>query len=369
MNSKILLVAPFNTAGRYKGGISYVAESIFAESPYLNSKGYDISCFNTCIEERNTKSRGKVRLKNFINANKLRVGLDKEIRKKKYDIVYYHTSNKLALVKDLLSIIYIKRRNSIKIVLHIHFAELEKTLFNNKWINKWIISLFNKYVDKIVFLSTKTQEEFIENGLEQLKTVCIYNFHTINFEKETILNKIEKVTSKNKIDILFLGSIDKRKGIIDALKALLNINKNFTFHVCGVINDQDIKEEFENLLGKLNNHVILHGYVSGEDKLNILLNSDVLLLPSYGEGLPISMLEAMACGCSVITTPVGAIPEIIQNEINGYIINQGNIQGLSESINTLIINRDLCKQQMLNNYYMSQEFSIHSFLQELCSNI
>ena len=369
MNSKLLLVAPFDTAGRFKGGISYVAGSIFEESQYLNSCGYDISCFNTCIEERNIKSTGKVSLKNFINANKVRVGLDKEIREKKYDIMYYHTSNKLALVKDLFSIIYIKRRHNIKIVLHIHFAEFKKILFHNKWINKWIISLFNKYVYKIVFLSNATKKEFIENGLEQLKTVCIYNFHTINFEKETILNKIEKVTSKNKIDILFLGSIDKRKGIIDALTALLAMKQDYTFHICGVINDKDIKEEFENLLVKLNNHVVLHGYVSGEEKLNILLNSDILLLPSYGEGLPISMLEAMACGCSVITTSVGAIPEIIENEINGYIINPGNIQGLSESINTLIINRELCKQQMRNNYYMSQGFSIHSFLKELCSNI
>ena len=78
-------------------------------------------------------------------------------------------------------------------------------------------------------------------------------------------------------------------------------------------------------------------------------SADVFLLPSYFEGLPYTILEAMAHGLPVIATNVGAIPEVIEEGINGFLINPGDIDDLTKKIETLITNKALIEEIGKNN--------------------
>lgn len=96
---------------------------------------------------------------------------------------------------------------------------------------------------------------------------------------------------------------------------------------------------------KLDNVAEYIGWVSGEEKIKLLNEVDVFILPSYNEGLPISVLEAMSYNLPIISTTVGGIPEILKNEYNGFLINPGDLIALESAISTLINNPSKRKLQ------------------------
>lgn len=96
---------------------------------------------------------------------------------------------------------------------------------------------------------------------------------------------------------------------------------------------------------KLDNVAEYIGWVSGEEKIKLLNEVDVFILPSYNEGLPISLLEAMSYNLPIISTTVGGIPEILKNEYNGFLINPGDLIALESAISTLINNPSKRKLQ------------------------
>ena len=96
---------------------------------------------------------------------------------------------------------------------------------------------------------------------------------------------------------------------------------------------------------KLDNVAEYIGWISGEEKTKLLNEVDVFVLPSYNEGLPISILEAMSYNLPIISTKVGGIPEVLKNEYNGYLINPGDLIALENAISALIDNPSKRKLQ------------------------
>lgn len=361
---KVLMAAPFNSKGRYRGGIMYVANSICEELEKHKMEDFEIEKFETCRIERSNKSNSKINFENIRNFICIYRDLILEVKRCDADVLYYHSSVKMALLKDIIAIRKAKSKTKVKTVLHIHFAEYNKIMFSNGLLNKIIINMLNEYVDKVVFLSRTTADQFGKQGLNKSKVKVIYNFHTLNYTVNQMKTKISKVREKEKIDMLFMGSIDKRKGILDVLQSFNEINREATLHICGSFCGDEIENEFFTMVKKLGKKVVFHGYITGREKTELLLNADVLLLPSYSEGLPIVIMEAFGAGCSVITTDVGAIPEIFKENC-GYIIKPGDIEKLKISMQNVIENREVCIQQMVDNYEYGKEFTIQNFVNDI----
>jgi len=74
------------------------------------------------------------------------------------------------------------------------------------------------------------------------------------------------------------------------------------------------------------------GWVSGDDKKKLLETGDIYALPSYNEGLPVSILEAMSWEIAVISTRVGGIPELVRDGTDGILINPGDVTALSQAL-------------------------------------
>lgn len=146
------------------------------------------------------------------------------------------------------------------------------------------------------------------------------------------------------IRILFLSNLIESKGVyvlLEALKILKNRNINF---LCNFVGGQsDISEaEFNNRLADLGllNDVVYLGKKYGDDKNEIYLNSDIFVLPSYyhNECFPLVILEAMQFGLPIISTQEGAIPEIIEDNITGFVIERENTTALVDKIEFLVNN-------------------------------
>ncbi len=131
------------------------------------------------------------------------------------------------------------------------------------------------------------------------------------------LNRIKK--------FVFLGRYERGKGIEELSEVLRDISGSyaFEFHFIGPIpEDKHIKD----------NQIIYHGLIREEDKIKaILRESDVLVVPSYSEGMPTVILEAMASGCAIIATDVGAVCEEV-DETNGWLIAPGDIASLKRAM-------------------------------------
>lgn len=141
---------------------------------------------------------------------------------------------------------------------------------------------------------------------------------------------------------LFLGQLGDRKGIFDILNAISSAGlTGFKLTVGGNGEVDRFKAEVARL--GLGDRVEYVGWVTGDMKDRLLRQSDVMILPSYNEGLPISILEAMAYGKGVISTPVGGIPEVIADGVNGLLVAPGDTAAIAAAMKAYIDNKSLAR--------------------------
>lgn len=355
----VIYVGPFDTNGVYKGGIAVVVQSMYEVYKEKYKGDIKLCPFNSCQINRRHDTQGRLNIQNLRNTWEIAKNLFGEVKKQDAKGVYYNSSRGYPLLKDLLILKWIKKKTGIKTIVHIHFADYDKIFVSNKMANRLIMSLL-KQMDGVVFLSKKTEREFEEKGLDKTKTTTIYNFHSYNITEEEINNKIKRYHDSNEINLIFLGSISKRKGILDLLDVLNKVESNYVLHICGIVTEKSIEQEYSEKIGKLKQgRIIEHGYVSGDEKKQLLLESDILVLPSYSEGFPLVLLEAAALGCAIITTKVGAVTEVFSDD-NGRIVDAGDTRALLEEIEYLSHN-DL-SNIFINNFRMSHLYSVEEFM-------
>lgn len=155
--------------------------------------------------------------------------------------------------------------------------------------------------------------------------------HHLNLNEFKIKNGLEE----RKYDIGYIGRLSPEKGIMDFLESipeLLNINESLKFLIGG---DGPLKDEVKEYLKNkdLMGNVHFVGWISRSNLPNFLNQIKIIVLPSYTEGLPNIMLEAMACGTLVLATPVGSIPDIIENGKTGFIIKNNILKSIINVLN------------------------------------
>ncbi len=145
---------------------------------------------------------------------------------------------------------------------------------------------------------------------------------------------VERWDHYNRV-FLFLARLEKEKGIYETIEAFNLVQKKYPdvqLNICG-----DGKEliKVRSEVGN-NPNITLHGFVTGEEKKKAFSSADIYLFPSFQEGMPNSVLEAMAFGLPVITTPVGGLVDFFVDGKMGLFIEQRNAQDLAEKMIFLI---------------------------------
>ena len=244
------------------------------------------------------------------------------------DIVHIHMASRASFYRKSIFVNKAKRMNK-KIILHIHGAEFEKFYKeeSNEIMKKYIRYIFSKS-DKVIALSSKWKD-ILKKIVDESKITVIYN--------SIVCPKQHLDKNYNNEKILFLGRLGNRKGVYDILKCasrIIAIFPNVEFILAGD-GEVDNVRELCNKMGIKNNFRIT-GWIDGAEKEKLLNEASIYLLPSYNEGMPISVLEAMAYGLPVISTNIGGIPELIDNDENGFLIEPGDINGITNSLIKLL---------------------------------
>ncbi len=142
------------------------------------------------------------------------------------------------------------------------------------------------------------------------------------------------------VRVVYLGWVNRNKGIFDLLDAVKLLNEegieSFIVDVAGNGDAFDEAVNYAKTLG-IAELIDFKNWVMGESKIDLLHSGDIYVIPSYREGYPNSLLEAMSCGLPPIATSVGAIPDVIQDGENGYLFPAGNAKMLKEKLYDLIL--------------------------------
>lgn len=179
-------------------------------------------------------------------------------------------------------------------------------------------------------------------------------------------NKIED----NEILILFIGHLEPFKGIfelLDAFHVLVREHKNIKLMVIGEGHqEKEVKDKVSEY--NLDDRVIFKGKVSPETIQYFYQMADIFTLPSYTEGLPLVVIESMACGLPVVVSAVGGIPEVVRDGENGFLVQPKNSNQLTQKLKILVEDSDLRKKYGSNALEtVDDEFNIEKKVDELKS--
>lgn len=266
------------------------------------------------------------------------------------DIVHIHSSFGGSFYRKLPFIIVSSLRN-VRIVNHIHGAD-----FNEFYLNasgkkqKLIKSVYNK-CSVIIALSNEWKDN-LKQIVDENKIFVVENYSILN------KNAIEERKKKNNdCNVLFLGFICKRKGCYDIPKIVEQVTKEIPTIKFILAGSGDIEQIKSLTPENLRDKILYPGWVRNEVKDKLLREADIFFLPSYNEGMPMSILDSMGYGLPIVSTKVGGITKIVHNGENGFVCEPGDIKGLSNSIIKLLNDDKLLKSSgeksvaIINNGY------------------
>lgn len=167
--------------------------------------------------------------------------------------------------------------------------------------------------------------------------------------------------------ILFVKNDYQRGGLFILAEALKNLNRPLTFIVAGTphyVADQ--------LLEKLKGsdvHLQFEGIVPQEKIYELMKSADIFCVPSFKEALGVANLEAMALGCSIVTSNTGGIPEVMDNGKNGWMVEPGNITDLAGAIHEALTFTNLAAEKRLAALTYVKQFNLQALFSNFVNKI
>jgi glycosyltransferase involved in cell wall biosynthesis len=248
----------------------------------------------------------------------------------KPDVIHMHTSFGPSFFRSI-PFIYIASWARKPMINHIHGADFEAFYMSASERKK---NLIRKTYDKCAALIALSEEwkARLSQVVTAEKVSIIENYSILH---EDALQ--QKLTRSCHNTVLFLGEIGRRKGCYD-IPAIVEQVVKAVPDVKFILGGSGDTKQITALLEEkgIKNNVLLPGWVRGVDKDRLLREADVFLLPSYNEGMPMSILDAMGYGLPIVSTDVGGISKLVHNGHNGYLCQAGDIAELSASIVRLL---------------------------------
>ncbi|HEY8792240.1 MAG TPA: glycosyltransferase family 4 protein [Gaiellaceae bacterium] len=300
--------------------------------------GAHLSHFDTS-DHREISGVGKVDLKNLALAGLHAFKLASALGRERHQIVHLPLArNRLGFWRDAVLII-IARLARCRVVVHFHsrdFASFARQ--QARWMRALIRIVLAGRVYAIV-LGESRRRDF--EGFVEPNRIAVVPNGIADFGKGT-------PAGERAATLLHLGTLSREKGVFDVLEATRRVRR-VVGHVRVVCagewyrkDDRERAERFVNA-HDLRDIIEFAGPVEGVTKRRLLQEAAVMVFPTHYEfeGHPLVVLEALCAGTPIVTTPLGAIPDTIDDGIEGFLIPEGDIDALSQRLTTLLQNREM----------------------------
>ena len=225
----------------------------------------------------------------------------------KYNYNYFYSTlylSNFGIIKNLITLLIFKLFNrNAQVIFHIHRSDFD--IFYQNIFSKYFFNFINKFKPKFIVLS-KTQLKYFKSiGIKN--TFLLYNTIDINPENNTFV-KVDNQSFK----IVYISNYLIAKGVINLIDVFKKYftNSNVALYCYGNFTNElteiDLKYITQN-----NNNIFINGPVNITEKTSLIINSDLMVLPSHNEGIPLVLLECLALNKPIIISNVGFIEEVL----------------------------------------------------------
>lgn len=283
----------------------------------------------------------------------------------KNTIVHFHTSQDGSFFRKFMLSCLAKIMGA-KTLVHIHGSQFNLFMTKNVFF-RVLTQFYFARADGILVLS-KEWVGRLSNFTENKNIRLLYNPVSISSARD--------LNSEGRVTILFMGKLGKRKGVYDILDCISK-NKDYfrdkqaKFILAGDGEIEQVRQFVtDNTLADL---IEVPGWILSEQKEKYLRTSDILILPSYNEQMPMSILEAMGYGYPIIATHIAGIPDMVKQGENGFLFEPGDIDAMTQALKNLCENaalrdkmgkesQELVKEKFENIKIVNQLVSIYESL-------
>lgn len=244
-----------------------------------------------------------------------------------------------SLSRDTIYILVAKILN-VRIQYIVHIRGWREEVANRIFKKAGLYSIFSQVIRRakaIIVLAHKFRRYLEDNGISNV--IVMY---TVSEDTLIDTGDGERSPSSKKLRILYLSRIDKRKGVFELAEAILLLDRKYIrerLSLC-IAGDGPAREALHDVFLENEIYVEMPGYIVGEDKARAYQNADVFVLPSWHEGCPNSLIEAMAHGLIIIATGVGAIPELVEDGAGAMLVPKRSPEAIAEAILEVDKNRN-----------------------------
>jgi glycosyltransferase involved in cell wall biosynthesis len=257
-------------------------------------------------------------------------------------------------------LIYQAVRKKIPVVVFFHGWDPSFSQIVEKYFLWFFKATFGR-ADAFIVLASEFKNELLEWNLPApifIETTALDPALINNFK---IANKIEDLRNRKSSRILYLARIERAKGIfetVDAIKLLIDKNIPVKLSIAGDGPGMQELTDYVNSLHFSSGVVNFLGYVRGEAKTAAFENNEIYCFPTYyREGLPISVLEALAFGMPVITCAVGGLADIFKDSEMGTFVPLRDPEAIAGAIDQMIGNREaMARIAEYNHAYAKEKF-------------
>ncbi|WP_160232175.1 glycosyltransferase family 4 protein [Acinetobacter indicus] len=265
------------------------------------------------------------------------------------DVIHLTSSGSLGLWKDVL-FVYIAKLFNIPLTIHFRFGRIPEISKLNNW--EW------KILQKVVSLSSSaivlddtSEHTLTGQGFKHIYTIP----NPISDSVENVMNTQEDGIWNDKRvyrNILFVGHVTKNKGIFELVQSFSLLSNVDELILIGPF-ELEVKNQIIELAGIKSDKITFTGALDKVEVLNAMKRATVLVLPSYTEGFPNVIIEAMAMQCPIVATKVGAVASMLNDGCSnpaGLIVEPKNVEALTESLDFIISNPEQAKIFAHNAY-------------------
>lgn len=204
-----------------------------------------------------------------------------------------------------------------RVVNQIHGGAMPQEFFRGNAVFTWILRRFLLWSDVVTVLSSAELAAYRAFDA-RVRVHLVPNA----IDPTALAHPMRSYNADRPLKLAYVGRLVRAKGLFEVIEAMAQLKRagrDFTLTLAGEGADRDELAAAARRAG-LGDRVKLSGCVFGAEKYRLWLGSDLFMLPSYSEGLPYSLLEAMAAGCVPVTTPVAAITDVMQDGEHGMFV-------------------------------------------------
>ncbi len=301
---------------------------------YFSEKG-EYHLITNSNQNKNKSNQGKLSFKN-VGINLAYVLKNcKAIWKQKPAVVYTSIPKDFFPLLKIVPVLAVTKMRGARLIGELagrNFYFLEKTGYKYR-IGRSVLKKF----DSIRVLGDSVRKTLNTHGLDK----CVVIDNGIEMGSGLMRSSKKGPVPESPVQLLFIGALSLQKGIhvtLEIVKKLTDHGINFQYNIVGEWSSEKDKNEAFSYIEKYNlgSKIVFHGILLREKKWQLLSSSDIFVFPSFNEGQPLVVIEAMAFGLPVVSSSVGAIPDTMEDGVNGFMIKNHDSNAFVEKILAII---------------------------------